>query len=98
MAEEKHRINKLKLDKVPPSFMSFEDLLLPIVISLVIGFILGFFALKLKSLRLKTSTAWNWRCGNSKQRARSEKILVNRSRSTLKGKIAEQQAPVAPGF
>ena len=46
MAEEKHRINKLKLDKVPPSFMSFEDLLLPIVISLVIGFILRFFDVK----------------------------------------------------
>ena len=46
MAEEKHRINKLKPDKVLPSYMSFEDLLLPIVISLVIGFILGFFCVK----------------------------------------------------
>ena len=78
--------------------MPFEDILFFIVISLALGFALGFFYVKAQI------TAIEDRCRAELERWKVEagaeirKDSVNRSRSTLKGKIAEQLAPVIPGF
>jgi len=78
--------------------MPLADLLLPVVISLVIGFILGFYYVKAQI------TAIEDKCHAELERWKLEaageirKDSVNRAGSTLKGKIAEQLAPVLPGF
>jgi predicted Holliday junction resolvase-like endonuclease len=52
---------------------------------------------KAKSPQLKKCIVRNWSAGRSRHPKRSEDA-VNRSRSTLKGKIAEQIAPLLPEF
>jgi predicted Holliday junction resolvase-like endonuclease len=78
--------------------MLFEDLILPVIISLVIGFTLGFFYVKAQITAIENTyraELERWKVEVSGE-IRSD--AVNRSRSTLKGKIAEQLAPVLPGF
>jgi predicted Holliday junction resolvase-like endonuclease len=78
--------------------MSLEELLPVIIISLLIGFILGFFYVKAQITAIeKTYRAEleRWKMEVSEE---IRKDAVNRSRSTLKGKIAEQLAPVLPEF
>ncbi len=61
----------------------------------VIAFILGvFLAYCILSLYLRAKFA----CWKQEHTDEIRKDSVNRSRSTLKGKIAEQMAPVLPGF
>jgi hypothetical protein len=54
--------------------MPLEDLLIIILISLGLGFALGFFTLKRRSLPLRTGIVQNWRSGSWKQPVKSEKI------------------------
>ena len=78
--------------------MPNEDLLLIIIFSLVIGFILGFFYVKgqIDAIeRMYRSELERWKVEASEE---IRKDAVNRSRSTLKGKIAEQIAPLLPEF
>ncbi len=78
--------------------MLLSDLLIPVLVALVIGFVLGYFYVK------GQITAIEERCRADLERWKVEagneirKDSVNRSRSTLKGKIAEQMAPVLPEF
>lgn len=78
--------------------MTLDDLIAPVVISLAAGFLLGYlyFSIRIRAIedRMQSELAvW-------KLEATGEirKDSVNRSRSTLKGKIAEQMAPILPGF
>jgi predicted Holliday junction resolvase-like endonuclease len=78
--------------------MLLSDLLIPVLVALVIGFVLGYFYVK------GQITAIEERCRADLERWKIEagneirKDSVNRSRSTLKGKIAEQMAPIMPNF
>ena len=78
--------------------MLLSDLLIPVLVALVIGFVLGYFYVK------GQITAIEERCRANLERWKIEagneirKDSVNLSRSTLKGKIAEQMAPVLLEF
>jgi predicted Holliday junction resolvase-like endonuclease len=78
--------------------MPLEDLLIPIIISLVLGFALGYFFVKAQI----TAIEGKYRAELEKWKMEAEGVIrkdsVNRSRSTLKGKIAEQMAPILPEF
>jgi predicted Holliday junction resolvase-like endonuclease len=78
--------------------MPYEDLLLIIVISLGIGFILGFFYVRGQITAIENMYRAELECWKSEATEEIRKDAVNRSRSTIKGKIAEQIAPVLPDF
>jgi predicted Holliday junction resolvase-like endonuclease len=78
--------------------MPYEDLLLIISISLVIGFILGFFYVKGQITAIEKMYRAELECWKVEASEEIRKDAVNRSRSTLKGKIAEQIAPLLPEF
>jgi predicted Holliday junction resolvase-like endonuclease len=78
--------------------MLLSDLLVPTLVALVIGFVLGYFYVKGQITAIEERyrsdlERWKVEAGNE-----IRKDSVNRSRSTLKGKIAEQMAPVLPEF
>lgn len=75
------------------------DLLVPFVlISLVIGFILGYYYVRAQVCAIEEK----YRAELERWKAEAETGIrrdsVNRARSTLKGKIAEQMAPIFPDF
>ena len=78
--------------------MPFEDLLVLIAISLALGFALGFFYVKAQITAIEARYRAELERWKVEAGAEIRKDSVNRSRSTLKGKIAEQLAPVLPGF
>jgi predicted Holliday junction resolvase-like endonuclease len=78
--------------------MPYEDLLLIIIISLVIGFILGFLYVKSQITAIEKMYRAELECWKIGASEEIRKDAVNRSRSTLKGKIAEQIAPLLPEF
>jgi predicted Holliday junction resolvase-like endonuclease len=78
--------------------MPLEDLIIPVSLALVLGFILGFYYVKIRITAIEEKSraeleTWKWEAAG-----KIRKDSVNRSRSTLKGKIAEQMAPVLPDF
>ena len=78
--------------------MAFEETLIYVVIALVIGFALGWFFVKAQVTAIEAR--YRAELGRWKVESAGEirKDSVNRSRSTLKGKIAEQMAPLLPSF
>jgi predicted Holliday junction resolvase-like endonuclease len=78
--------------------MLIEDLILPVIISLVIGFTLGFFYVKAQITAIENTCRAELERWKVEVSGEIRNDAVNRSRSTLKGKIAEQLAPVLPGF
>jgi len=78
--------------------MPFEDLLVLIAISLALGFALGFFYVKAQITAIEERYRAELERWKVEAGAEIRKDSVNRSRSTLKGKIAEQLAPVLHGF
>lgn len=78
--------------------MSLEDLLPAVIISLVIGFALGFFYVKAQITAIENTYHAELERWKMEVSGEIRKDAVNRSRSTLKGKIAEQLAPVLPEF
>jgi predicted Holliday junction resolvase-like endonuclease len=78
--------------------MLFEDLLIPVILALAAGFALGFFYVKAQITAIEEK--YRAELGRWKLETAGEirKDSVNRSRSTLKGRIAEQLAPVLPEF
>jgi predicted Holliday junction resolvase-like endonuclease len=75
-----------------------EDLILTVIISLVIGFTLGFFYVKAQITAIENTYRAELERWKAEVSGEIRSDAVNRSRSTLKGKIAEQLAPVLPGF
>ena len=67
--------------------MPFEELSFPVLNSLVIGFILGFYYIKAQIIAIEDKFRAKLMNGRLRQATRSGKILVNCSRSTLKEKI-----------
>jgi len=85
-------------DQIARFCMPFEDLVIATIVSLVIGFALGYFYIRPRITAIEER--YRAELGRWKVEAAGEirKDSVNRSRSTLKGRIAEQMAPVLPGF
>ena len=75
-----------------------EDLLIPVIISLVVGFTLGFFYVKAQITAIEEKCRAELAAWKIEAAGEIRKDSNNRSRSTLKGKIAEQMAPVLPEF
>jgi predicted Holliday junction resolvase-like endonuclease len=78
--------------------MPFEDILIIILISLGLGFALGFFYVKAQITAIEDRYRAELEKWKLQEAGEIRKDSVSRSRSTLKGKIAEQMAPVLPGF
>jgi predicted Holliday junction resolvase-like endonuclease len=78
--------------------MPFEDRLVLIAISLALGFALGFFYVKAQITAIEDRYRAELERWKAEAASEIRKDSVNRSRSTLKGKIAEQLAPVLPDF
>jgi predicted Holliday junction resolvase-like endonuclease len=78
--------------------MPFEDLLVLIAISLALGFALGFFYVKAQITAIEDRYRAELERWKAEAASEIRKDSVNRSRYTLKGKIAEQLAPVLPDF
>jgi predicted Holliday junction resolvase-like endonuclease len=78
--------------------MPLEDLVIPVLLALVLGFTLGYFYVKPRITAIEERSRAELETWKLETAGEIRKDSVNRSRSTLKGKIAEQMAPVLPGF
>ncbi len=78
--------------------MAFEEILVYVVIALVIGFALGWFFVKAQITAIEARYRAEFERWKVEAAGEIRKDSVNRSRSTLKGKIAEQMAPLLPSF
>ena len=78
--------------------MAPEDLIVPVVLALVAGFILGYWYVRARICAIEDRMRAELETWKLEAAGEIRKDSVNRSRSTLKGKIAEQMAPVLPGF
>lgn len=78
--------------------MAFDEILVAAGIALVFGFVLGWLAVRAQIAAIEAryrSELERWKLEAAKD---IRKDSVNRSRFTLKGKIAEQMAPMLPAF
>ena len=75
-----------------------EDLIIPVVLALVLGFILGYLYVRAMIPVIEERSRAELEVWKKEAADGIRKDSVNRSRSTLKGKIAEQMAPVLPDF
>ena len=78
--------------------MPLEDLIIPVILALVLGFALGFYYVKARITAIEERSRAELETWKLEAAGEIRKDSVNRSRSTLKGKIAEQMAPVLPDF
>ncbi len=78
--------------------MAFEDILGYVIIALVAGFLLGWLFVKAQINAIEQRYRADLERWKMESAAEIRKDSVNRSRSTLKGKIAEQMAPLLPSF
>jgi len=78
--------------------MAIEDLIVPVVLALVAGFILGYCYVSARISAIEERMRAELEAWKLEAAGEIRKDSVNRSRSTLKGKIAEQMAPILPGF
>ncbi|MDO8873869.1 MAG: Holliday junction resolvase-like protein [Methanoregula sp.] len=78
--------------------MQLDDLFIPIIVSLVLGFTLGYFFVKAQITAIEGKYRAELETWKIQAEGEIRKDSVNRARSTLKGKIAEQMAPVLPEF
>jgi predicted Holliday junction resolvase-like endonuclease len=78
--------------------MSLAELFLPVLIALVVGFALGFLYVKAQISAIEARYRAELETWKLEAAGEIRKDSVNRSRSTLKGRIAEQMAPLLPEF
>lgn len=78
--------------------MPLEDLIIPVILALGLGFFLGFYYVKGQITAIEERSRAELETWKLEAAGEIRKDSVNRSRSTLKGKIAEQMAPVLPDF
>lgn len=78
--------------------MAFEEIVVYVVIALILGFVLGFFFVKAQITAIEARYRAELEKWKSDAATEIRKDSVNRARSTLKGKIAEQMAPLLPSF
>jgi len=74
------------------------DLLFPVLIALGAGFFLGYLFVKAQITAIEARYRAELETWKMEAEGVIRKDSVNRSRSTLKGKIAEQMAPLLPEF
>jgi len=78
--------------------MPLEDLIIPVILALALGFALGFYYVRARITAIEERSRAELETWKLETAGAIRKDSVNRSRSTLKGKIAEQMAPVLPDF
>ncbi|NMB78450.1 MAG: endonuclease [Methanomicrobiales archaeon] len=78
--------------------MGSEELLVPVIIALTAGFFLGWLFVRAQVLTLEARYRAEQDAWKVEAAGEIRKDSVKRSRSTLKGKIAEQLAPILPEF
>ena len=78
--------------------MAFEEILMYNAIALVAGFALGWLFVKAQITAIEQRYRAELERWKMEAAGEIRKDSVNRSRSTLKGKIAEQMAPLLPAF
>ena len=78
--------------------MLLEDLIIPVILALIVGFVLGYYYVKPRITAIEERSRAELETWKLETAIEIRKDSVNRSRSTLKGKIAEQMAPVLPDF
>jgi predicted Holliday junction resolvase-like endonuclease len=78
--------------------MLFADLVIPVFLSLALGFALGFLHVKAQITAIEARYRAELEAWKLETAMDIRKDSVNRSRSTLKGRIAEQMAPLLPEF
>jgi predicted Holliday junction resolvase-like endonuclease len=78
--------------------MALEDLIIPVLIAQILGFILGFFYVRARIPVIEERSRAELETWKLEAAGEIRKDSVNRSRSTLKGRIAEQMAPILPDF
>jgi predicted Holliday junction resolvase-like endonuclease len=78
--------------------MPFEELIVAVIISLVTGFVLGYFYIRPRITSIEDKYRAELEKWKIEAAAEIRKDSKNRSRSTLKGRIAEQMAPILPEF
>jgi len=78
--------------------MALEDVIVYVVIALVMGFVLGWLFVKAQITAIEARYKAELERWKVEAAGEIRKDSVNRSRSTLKGKIAEQMAPLLPRF
>ena len=78
--------------------MPWEDLIIPAAGALIMGFILGYLYVKAQVNAIEARYRAELEAWKSEAAGEIRRDSVSRSRSTLKGKIAEQMAPLLPGF
>jgi predicted Holliday junction resolvase-like endonuclease len=78
--------------------MALEELIIPVILALVLGFILGYYYVRARITAIEEKLRAELEIWKLEAAGDIRKDSVNRSRSTLKGKIAEQMAPVLPDF
>jgi predicted Holliday junction resolvase-like endonuclease len=78
--------------------MASEDLIIPVILALILGFALGFYYVRARIPVIEERSRAELETWKLEAAGEIRKDSVNRSRSTLKGRIAEQMAPVLPDF
>ena len=78
--------------------MQPQELIIPVVIALAAGFFLGYLVVNSRITAIEARYRAELETWKLEAAGEIRKDSVNRSRSTLKGKIAEQMAPLLPNF
>ena len=78
--------------------MPLADLIIPVIFALALGFALGFYYVRAQITAIEEKSRAELETWKLETAGEIRKDSVNRSRSTLKGRIAEQMAPVLPDF
>ncbi|HVP96212.1 Holliday junction resolvase-like protein [Methanoregula sp.] len=78
--------------------MASEDPLIYLILGLAAGFFLGWLVVRAQISAIEQRYRAELERWKAESVAEIRKDSVNRSRSTLKGKIAEQMAPLLPSF
>jgi len=72
--------------------MPIEDLIIPVILALALGFALGYYYIRVRITAIEERSRAELETWKLEIAGEIRKDSVNRSRSTLKGKIAEQMA------
>ena len=81
-----------------PSCVQPEEFIIPAAIGIAAGFILGYLFVNARIAAIEARYRAELETWKMESAGAIRKDSVNRSRSTLKGKIAEQMAPLLPRF
>lgn len=78
--------------------MTIEELTVPLVLALLAGILIGYLLFRMQVAAIEARYRAELERWKHEAVQEIRKDTANRSRSTLKGKIAEQMAPLLPAF